>query len=301
MNMLDAKRITPPNVALDDAMRANQVSILARMTEQALGTSSYDDLLDSITSSLADIFSARDVRLYLSSSETLYLRELSGPARKDAEEERLFLPSGTGRIDQLMNRHQVVIMDCHAPHPKDVMVDLLATSGFCSSVAVPIFTSQKSLGMYVLMLDRVYAWSRHDVEFLLSVGRTLGALIERGQNDEVTIRFDSLRECDRMIDDIEKGLRQILDSVDSGRKETPLDKPIRHQNTDPTQHDARLTYREKDIMRHVAQGLTNKEIGELTYVSESTIKRQLADLLNKLGLRNRAHLAAYAVRTGIAD
>lgn len=301
MIMLDAKRITPSNAAQEDAMRANQVSILARLTEHALGTSSYDELLDSITGSLTDIFSARDVRLYLSSSEALYLRELSGSARVGAEEESLFLPSGTGRIDQLMNRHQVVIMDCHAPHPKDVMVDLLASSGFYSGVVAPIFTSQRNLGMYVLMLDRIYAWSRRDVEFLLAVGRTLGALIERGQNDGVTIRFDSLRECDRMIGDIEKGLRQILDSVDSGREGASSEKSVHNQYTVSISHDACLSYREKDIMRYVAQGLTNNEIAELTFVSESTIKRQLADLLSKLNLRNRAHLAAYAVRTGIAE
>lgn len=301
MNTSEARHISPSDATFIDAVRANQVSILVHVAEQALSTPSYDDLLDSIIDSLSDIFDAREVRLYLSSSETLYFRELSCRARKNTDEESLFLPSGTGRIDQLTNLHQVVIVDSHAPHPNDVMVDLMAASGFRTSVVTPIFTSQKNLGMCVIMLDRACAWSRHDVEFLLSIGRLLGVLVERGRHDGVTVSLNSLRECNHMIEDIRDSLSKLLTSAESDYRELSVEKQRTYQDKSPTPPDTRLTLREKDIMRYVSQGLSNKEIGELTFVSDSTIKRQLADLLKKLGLRNRAHLAAYAVRTGIAE
>lgn len=60
-----------------------------------------------------------------------------------------------------------------------------------------------------------------------------------------------------------------------------------------------MTDRECSVLRLVAQGLTTAEIaGELSY-SERTIKNVLQGLTTRLGLRNRAHAVAYAVRHGL--
>jgi NarL family two-component system response regulator LiaR len=60
-----------------------------------------------------------------------------------------------------------------------------------------------------------------------------------------------------------------------------------------------LDEREIDILRGVASGLTNQEIGEQLGLSEKTIKNQLAQLFNKLNLRNRTEAAIYAIQTGL--
>ena len=59
-----------------------------------------------------------------------------------------------------------------------------------------------------------------------------------------------------------------------------------------------LTPRELAILRHVAGGLRNREIGELLDVSEQTIKNLLSSILHKLGVPNRTHAVTYAVRQG---
>ncbi len=60
-----------------------------------------------------------------------------------------------------------------------------------------------------------------------------------------------------------------------------------------------MTDRECAVLRLVAQGMTTAEIaGELSY-SERTIKNVLQGLTTRLGLRNRAHAVAYAVRHGL--
>jgi DNA-binding NarL/FixJ family response regulator len=60
-----------------------------------------------------------------------------------------------------------------------------------------------------------------------------------------------------------------------------------------------LSERELDVLRLVAQGLSNKEIADSLGLSEHTVKTHLANILDKLHLRSRAHAAAYAVQSGL--
>jgi LuxR family transcriptional regulator, maltose regulon positive regulatory protein len=61
-----------------------------------------------------------------------------------------------------------------------------------------------------------------------------------------------------------------------------------------------LTRREVEVLRLVAQGMSNHEIARHLVISEFTVKRHVANLLAKLGLPSRAAAAAYAGRRGLA-
>jgi DNA-binding NarL/FixJ family response regulator len=60
-----------------------------------------------------------------------------------------------------------------------------------------------------------------------------------------------------------------------------------------------LTEREQDVVRQVARGLTNTEIGNELYMSLSTVKTHLAAVQSKIDARNRVEVAAWAWRTGL--
>jgi DNA-binding CsgD family transcriptional regulator len=60
-----------------------------------------------------------------------------------------------------------------------------------------------------------------------------------------------------------------------------------------------LTPREGEVLRLVAQGLSDREIGEALYVSHRTVNGHVANILAKLGLESRAAAAAFAVRHGL--
>jgi DNA-binding NarL/FixJ family response regulator len=72
-----------------------------------------------------------------------------------------------------------------------------------------------------------------------------------------------------------------------------------------SKHDAALNVdlnaREIDILRLVAQGFSNEEIGTKMYISPGTVKKNLQALMQKLQLSNRVMLAVYAVRAGLLD
>jgi DNA-binding NarL/FixJ family response regulator len=60
-----------------------------------------------------------------------------------------------------------------------------------------------------------------------------------------------------------------------------------------------LTPRELDVLKLVAQGLSNMGIAQRLVLSEHTVHRHLANILRKLGLSSRVAAAAWSVRTGL--
>ena len=60
-----------------------------------------------------------------------------------------------------------------------------------------------------------------------------------------------------------------------------------------------LTARELDVLRLVAQGVTNPGIARQLVLSEHTVHRHLANILRKLKLSSRAAAAAWGVRAGL--
>jgi two-component system, NarL family, response regulator DevR len=59
-----------------------------------------------------------------------------------------------------------------------------------------------------------------------------------------------------------------------------------------------LTARELDVLRHVAEGMGNREVGAVLDVREQTVKNHLASILHKLGVPNRTRAVTFAVRQG---
>ena len=62
-----------------------------------------------------------------------------------------------------------------------------------------------------------------------------------------------------------------------------------------------MTKRERDVLRLLAEGLTNRQIADRLVVSEHTVHRHVTNILRKLELPSRTAAAAHAVRTGLAD
>ena len=57
-----------------------------------------------------------------------------------------------------------------------------------------------------------------------------------------------------------------------------------------------LTAQEQRILELIGEGLTNRQIGERTYLAEQTVKNYVSALLAKLGMERRTQAAAHAAR-----
>ena len=62
-----------------------------------------------------------------------------------------------------------------------------------------------------------------------------------------------------------------------------------------------LTPREMEIVKLVAESYTNREIAQALVISEKTVDRHRANILQKLGLHDRVELTRYAIRNGLVE
>ncbi|MEO8688803.1 MAG: response regulator transcription factor [Solirubrobacteraceae bacterium] len=62
-----------------------------------------------------------------------------------------------------------------------------------------------------------------------------------------------------------------------------------------------LTPREEEVVKLVAEAHTNDEIADLLHISKKTVERHRANVLEKLGMRDRVELTRYAIRRGLVE
>ncbi|HEX6619291.1 MAG TPA: response regulator transcription factor [Solirubrobacteraceae bacterium] len=76
---------------------------------------------------------------------------------------------------------------------------------------------------------------------------------------------------------------------------------VRIPRPDPPKELAELTARELEIFRLIADGLSNGEIAQELYISETTVKTHITHILQKLDLRDRVQAVVLAYQTGLFD
>jgi DNA-binding CsgD family transcriptional regulator len=64
-------------------------------------------------------------------------------------------------------------------------------------------------------------------------------------------------------------------------------------------HPDGLTDREVEVLRELARGMTNREIGQRLFISAKTVAAHIGNIYRKAGLANRAEAASYAIRSGL--
>jgi NarL family two-component system response regulator LiaR len=74
-----------------------------------------------------------------------------------------------------------------------------------------------------------------------------------------------------------------------------------HQPSDLPPTDDPLSEREVEVLRNVAQGMSNQTIAQTLKIKEGTVRIHVGNILNKLQLANRTQAALYALREGLAE
>lgn len=100
--------------------------------------------------------------------------------------------------------------------------------------------------------------------------------------------------------DLGRSLRAVVRGeavIDS--KVTPAVLAAARQAGDLPATEEPLNARQKEVLRLVAEGLSNREIAARTHLSEYTVKGYVEEILERLGARNRVHAAIVATKQGL--
>jgi DNA-binding NarL/FixJ family response regulator len=110
---------------------------------------------------------------------------------------------------------------------------------------------------------------------------------------------------DASIDEVAQAVRLVADgqSLISPAMATKLLDEFKHMSRPDryTPLTPRLTDRELDVLRLVARGQNNREIGDELRISENTVKNHVSNILEKLQLHSRLEAVMYAVRERLLD
>jgi len=76
---------------------------------------------------------------------------------------------------------------------------------------------------------------------------------------------------------------------------------LRRAHQDLPMREDPLSAREQEVLKLVAEGYSTKRIAETLVISEKTVERHRANILEKLGMRDRVELTRYAIRHGLIE
>lgn len=83
---------------------------------------------------------------------------------------------------------------------------------------------------------------------------------------------------------------------------TVIDRSLRQREPhEEESNGARLTEREREVLKLVAEGLSNQEIADRLSLSIKTVMGHRANLMDKLGIHSRVELVKYAIRAGLVE
>lgn len=128
--------------------------------------------------------------------------------------------------------------------------------------------------------------------------RLAGTLLATGRDDDRDRAADLLRLVHAVA--VHLGARPLTDAVAllARRARLPLDGARREERADPAEAFG-LTARERDVLRLVAVGRTNRQIAQELFISPKTASVHVSHILAKLGVAGRGEAAAVSHRLGL--
>ena len=130
----------------------------------------------------------------------------------------------------------------------------------------------------VIMLT---SYADDEALFASIVAGAAGYLLKQTRGQAVIDAIDAVAQGRSLLDPEVTG--KVLERVRRGRGDE-----------DPA--FASLTDQERKVLEQLAEGKTNREIGEALFLSEKTVKNYVSRILDKLGLARRAEAAAYMAK-----
>ena len=175
---------------------------------------------------------------------------------------------------RLVARHRpdIVLLDINMPEMDGV------------EAAGHITASFPDTGVIILTMYR-----RDDYVFEAIKAGANGYLLKEVELDELLAAVRSVAQGEA-----------VIDSAIASRVLAEFRRP-QPSDEDEEQAEPNLPERDVEILRLLAQGLSNQAIADRLYIAEKTVRNRLSGIFQRLHLENRTQAALYAIQEGIAE
>ena len=247
---------------------------------------------------------AGSVMLLTEDGEWLVVKAAIGPRSEIILGQRQ--PANASIAGEALMRNQPILLTGRADggsgptsaHPREiarsVVVPLVVMGRLCGVLNVNTQTGRKELSAEVVELLRILA---NQAAIMIEHARLFEDLRQMEQRLERFVdKF--LRQADQRRDSIDLTESRLQELVARAVQEsTAASPPAPPEEPDPLLQ--RLTQREQEVLGHIVQGLTNKEIATQLYLSPDTVKNHVVHIMEKLGAQDRTQAAVFAIRSGL--
>jgi DNA-binding NarL/FixJ family response regulator len=231
------------------------------------------------------------------------------PAAAERAEQYLRSVPTSNRTDRaagldLLVRALIGLYDCE--HARAALLEL---SSIAALVATnPLRAAASFASGYVAMGEAKWDAARRCFEDAVDLYLRSGAPFEVARaRTELARVLGKVGRIDAAVEQAERAkilLSELKAELESARAQSVLDELASLQSTARSavssgEKSNDLTRREIEVLRLVAEGLNNQTIAERLFVSDHTVHRHLANILNKLDVSTRAAAVAQAARRGL--
>ena len=211
------------------------------------------------------------IRVFLVDDHEIVRR---GVAELLSREEDLTVVGEAGRVDEAVAR-------IGATSPDVVVVDFQLPDGNGVEVCREVRDRFPHIACLVLT-----AFADDDALFSAIMAGARGYVLKQIRGNELVSSIRRVAAGDQLLDP--SVTARVLDRL----RQPPPSEP------DPL---AMLTTQERQILMLIADGLTNRQIGERLYLAEKTVKNYVSSVLAKLGMERRTEAAVFAARVADKD
>lgn len=177
------------------------------------------------------------------------------------------------------------LMECRKNEPDVILMDVRMPK--CDGVLGTKLIKKEFENIKILILTTF-----NDVEYIheaLNYGAS-GYLLKDSDYDLI---YEAIKGCIKgnVIINQQVASKILNENINYNKK----------SNLEEIKNNNDLNDKEINIIREVANGLSNREIGEKLFLSEGTIKNNISNILNKLSLRDRTQLTIFAFKNNIVE
>jgi DNA-binding NarL/FixJ family response regulator len=260
-------------------------ALLNRLIVTIHGSLDPDDIIDKAAQSMSEEFKVSRTIICTLADPTSVIRiarQVTKPHFAPVPEKSILFSHYHDLLLDIGERRPLVVMqDDTYPFAKEIKQEM-ANYGIKSLIMVPLVYRGRLMGLLHLDDSEMQRlWTQSEISLLVRIANQLPIAMSQAK------LYQIVESQSRSIDKLNDLCSQLTSVVNSTRELT-----ARQEGREKVR--VKLSTREIEVLRKVAQGLSNKDIADSLHITEGTTEVHVSRLRKKLNLSSRAALVRYA-------